>query len=472
MKKLIIGLVGVMQINFLGDKQAIFDRAIYELEGISKQYGFDFCPYVNLIVTSEEADHARKWLDSQLCDFVIILSTSFASGEVITKLSKLRARIGLWAIPEPTNTGEVPLNSLCSVNMQAGILTHYHKADQVKAKWFYGWTDQHLFLKRFKVTLDALLAIKNMNGQKLALVGGIAPGFNDLYYDERLATRRLGIEIERNVEFEDVKSIALGYSEDQWKETQGELTSGYAQICNITADTLEMQARFCRAYAELAISNRFSALAISCWPKMQQQFGLVTCAIMGYLNEHGIPSACEGDVPGAVSQLFLKYMSGGQTTSLLDLVAFDSSDETVYFWHCGPSAPGMADGCGTCMRQLTHSTKEGPYKYYSGYNDLVFKPIDATIMRVTGEWDRMMLLKGTFLPQGKELFSGSSGWLGDLRLSGRSISALDVINSLLVTGFQHHYPLVYGDWQDACLEAARWLDLDLLNGVAYADYLQ
>lgn len=471
MKKLKVGLVGLMQINFTGDKQSVFNRASRELAELAGGYDFEIYIYQQLVVTGDEAETAKTWLESRNIDFVLILSASFAAGETIIKLANIKAAIGLWAIPEPAVSGEVPLNSFCSINMQAGILKQYFGHEEIKYKWFFGWADNELFQKRLMITLAALKAIKNMKGAKIALIGGIAPGFNDLYYDERIAHKYLGVEIERNITFEEVRDIAISYTEQEIAQTQEDLLRDIDVEEGIPAKALTNQSRFLRAYREIADKNGFDALAISCWPKMQEQFGLVTCAIMGRLNEYGIPAACEGDVPGALSQLFLFYISGGSTTTLLDLVAFDREDDSLQLWHCGPGAPGLADECGTCLRCLTHCTSTGSHIKLPSYHDMAFKNGQVTIARFTNDWQEMMIVNGDIKAEEKERFSGSSGWLYQTRLAGRPVSSLDAINTILNTGFQHHYPLVYGNWAEACLEASFWLGIKPVTVIPYTNWM-
>ncbi|MDW7657397.1 MAG: hypothetical protein SCM11_09515 [Bacillota bacterium] len=423
-------------------------------------------------MTADEATAAKTWLENRNIDFVLILSASFAAGETFSNLAHIKAAIGLWAIPEPSSSGEVPLNSFCSINMQAGILKQYYGEEDIKYKWYFGWTDNYLFRERLLITLSALRAIKNLRGAKIALVGGIAPGFNDLYYDERIAHKYLGVTIERNITFEDVRDLAMSYPDREVAQTREDLLSGISVEEGIQAEALINQSRFLRAYREIAQKNDFKALAISCWPKMQDQFGLVTCAIMGRLNEYGIPSACEGDVPGALSQLFLFCLSGGKTTTLLDLVAFDQKDDSLQLWHCGPGAPGLADECGTCLRQLTHCTSTGSQIKLPSYHDMAFQSGPVTIARFTNDWQEMMIIDGNIKSEEKERFSGSSGWLYKTRIAGNPVSSLDAVNTIFAAGFQHHYPLVYGNWAESCLEASYWLGIKPVNVVPYENWMR
>ena len=64
--------------------------------------------------------------------------------------------------------------------------------------------------------------------------------------------------------------------------------------------------------------------------------------------------------------------------------------------------------------------------------DMVFDPGRVTFARLTGEMDQMFLMDGAVIDHEKKSFFGSRGWVGDLRLNRQSISALDLLNTILV----------------------------------------
>lgn len=471
MNKLKIGLVGAMQVNFPGDKNAQLSRSVKELTGLSLELGFDLYYYTELIITKQDAEKAKKAIEAENVQFLLIQSTSFSDGDVVITLARTNAFIGLWSIPEPNFGGQVPLNSFCGINMFSSIISNYLKEYAIKYKWFFGFADNRLFVERFKITVKALTAIQNMKSSKVALIGGIAPGFNDLYFDERLGQKRLGLDIQRNHEFSELSDMAKSYKLSDLDLSLKLVTCGYKSYAEASKENIEINARFYKAYTEFAQKYNYDALAISCWPKMQDEFNSVSCSILGKLNQNGIPAACEGDLPGAVSMLILKYISE-QTTTLMDLIAFDEKDESVLLWHCGPTAECFANEDGVCMKYHVQNTEDGKGNPQGMINDLVFKPVIATVMRITGEWDKIFLADGRFLNNKKESYQGSRGWLGDLKLNREKINAVDFINTILVQGFQHHYPTVFGNITKELMEVAAWLDLKPVQAVGYEDYLQ
>lgn len=473
MCKLKIGLVGAMQYNFLGCKEQLFDNSVKELKCLSEKLGFDFYYYPDFVITGDDARKAKKAVEAEGVDFLLIQNTTFAAGDVIITLAKTNAYIGLWGLPE--NPGKSvfidSVNSFCGINMYSSIVANYLKDYSIKYKWFYGYADQELFIKRFEVSARALAAIKKMKNSRVALIGGIAPAFNDLYFDERLGQKRLGIEIERNHEFSEIKDRAYSYKESELEAAFGTITCGYKCIKDASKESLEKNARFYKAYIDFCSEYRYDALGISCWPKMQTEAHGMSCSIIGKLNQNGIPAACEGDLPGAVSMLMLKYITE-QPATLMDLSGFDEDDETVFMWHCGPSPECYANDNGVKLTYSNQPTATKDFNRVGLLHDMVFKPQAVTFMRFAGEWDGMFLADGNIINTPKNSFEGSRGWVGGLRLNRENISVRDFINTILVQGFQHHYPMMSGDITKELMEIAAWLDLKHVEAVGYQDFLQ
>jgi hypothetical protein len=93
-------------------------------------------------------------------------------------------------------------------------------------------------------------------------------------------------------------------------------------------------------------------------------------------------------------------------------------------------------------------------------------------MRLSGECDKFLQMGGEFMLRDKFSFAGSRGWCGNLSLNGEKIGAKDLLNTILVTGFQHHFPVVLGDYTAEIKEFAAWAGLTSIKKVEYADYLQ
>ena len=105
---------------------------------------------------------------------------------------------------EPTKGGILQLNSFCGLNMYGAIIGKYFKDQDIPFKWFYGLPDSQLFLERFKISLGAIKAIKTIRKSRIGLIGGIANGFENMYFDERDLHKKLVIFIQSRHTVEDI----------------------------------------------------------------------------------------------------------------------------------------------------------------------------------------------------------------------------------------------------------------------------
>lgn len=476
MQRLKVGFVGTSQLSFPGAKEAQFERSARELRGLAVRFGFDLRVFPETLVTAEDAEKTVRAAESEGVDFFLVQCTSFSGGFLAPVLARIKdARLGLWAIPEETNEGPVPFNSFCSINMYASIIGHYLKEYRIPCKWFYGNAGQDLLDERLRVTVSALTAIKNIRRAKVGLVGGIAPGFDDLYFDERKLERRFpGLKINRLHEFAEIKDRALLYKTDALSPVIEAFVGEARGVHEKAKPLLETNARVYLAFKDFIREQGYDGLAVSCWPKFQTDFRFSACSVLAKLNDDGVVAACEGDLPSAISMLILKYL-GGETPMLMDLSDFDERDQTVLMWHCGPAPKSFMGEKGFTLgvnyHALPHVKGEEPNSC-GIVRDMVFAPGHATIARLTGEGERLFLAEGDFLAGDKKSFHGSRGWLGNLRLNREAISVRDLVNTVLVRRYQHHYPIVPGDAGLELMELAAWLGMELVERVPYQPYLQ
>ena len=469
-KKVKVGYVGMIQLNFRGDKESVFNKSQEELAKLSAKYDFELYIYPKLIVTKDDAYEAKRAVEENGVDLLLLQNTSFCSGYLVQILSRVDVYIGLWAVPETTAGGPMPLNSFCGINLGAAIIQNYLKAYDIKYKWFYGYGEY--FEERLTYTLPALRAYKNLKGRNVALVGGVAPGFDNFYDDERLIEKKFGVRVSRHDEFEDVAERARGYdsADPHLQEIRNQI-GGFD--CCVTAspeESLEKHARLTKAYLDLAADNKYDAIAPSCWPKSRLKMGIVFCATFGLLNDMGLVTVCEGDVLSAVSMLALKYISDF-TPTIMDLSNVDFDDESAYLWHCGIGSKYYAKP--NTLRLEDHFNP-GPFNPETGWATkspvcaMQFDDMHVSIMRFTHECEKMFLMDGDIFS--KAGHDGSGGWMKNMRLNGETINVKDLINTIMARGYHHHYPLVKGDYFGTLVELSYLLDLQLIERENYTPW--
>ncbi len=166
----------------------------------------------------------------------------------------------------------------------------------------------------------------------------------------------------------------------------------------------------------------------------------------------------------------LRWLSGGKVVTLMDLVSIDPADQSVLLWHCGPTSPALADERGARLQPLW--LFDGPGGERTGlHNDLVLKPGPGTVLGLTPDLEQMLILEGG-IDSHKPSFMGSRGWLKNLCLNDEPITTAELVQTLMATGYQHHYPFAYGSLAAPALELCTWLGIDPIQKQPYTSYLK
>ena len=484
-----VGLVGTSQLSFPGPKEKVYAEIVEQMKKNAEEMGFDLFVWEKQVIVEANAKEAVAKMEAEKIDFLMVLNVSYSAGFLVPYFYRIKnAAVGIWSIPEPTE-GPVMFNSFCSNNMYQGINDKYLRDYKIKAKWFYGMADDKRFKKRLSVTVKALQAIKKLKNSRVALIGGFAPGFYDLYFDERSVYSKLdGIYINRLHEYDEIIKRAEKITDNDMKAQMAEFDKVPNADMSPFADVLKksglkmannsfalrpFSVKMYLAYKQFVEENGYDAIAISCWPKFQDDYKYSVCSTIGMLNDDKIVAACEGDLMSAISMVALQEMSGDSTT-LMDFSAFDEKDDSILLWHCGPSSKRFCEKNGY---KISHNFSgmahdEGLVCGTGIVRDMEFDPGKASVFRFSGDMESYINVTGDFIGNTKVSNCGSRGWFKNLKLNGKEIGALDFTNTILSGGFEHHYPVAWGDLGDEITEMNKWLDIKPVKKIPYENYLQ
>jgi len=470
--KLKIGLAGVWYDCFneaLSKK--LYRESVSSLRTLGSEWGFD-------LVAAPDATN-DVGLCASFCgelkhadvDMVLIQSCSFGAGEIVAAFAALNVPLGLWAIPEPHTEGPLLLNSLCGVNLYAGILGTYLAERGTKYKWLYGLADDRVFRDRFAPTVKALHAIKALDGARFANIGGTPEGYYDVYWNDGRLRSKFNITVDRH-ELTEILAQAESLPKADVQRLATQLRKEVPSD-GITDSEFVKLARVYAVFERLVERHGYTGIGIACWPHFQAAYGLTACTTLGRLNEHGHVAACEGDVPSAVSMAILKAM-GGDRPVLMDLSALDLSDDSILLWHCGVGHPCWTENCVQCRHTLIQAADDaGMVGPAPAAFDAVLKATPFTLMRLTDGGNRLLLATGETLGGRKVSPRGTRGWASHFKLNGQDpASAMDLVNTVMVSGFEHHFPLAVGDLSESVLEFAAWMGITPLEKIPYRNYLQ
>jgi L-fucose isomerase-like protein len=465
-----IGLVGFYSLNFSANQFGVLPRAVAALDALASSLDFSFHAVSQGVTTLEAAESARRELEAWGADLVLIQCSSFALGDLLDPFMTSASRIAIWAVPEPTREGPLPLNSLAAFNLYASKLRLSYP--HVPFKWFYGTGEEPEFRKRFALTVRALATLKALRGANIGLLGGIAPTFDNLRFDHSIVQAKLGVNIVEET-MDEMFARARGCPSDRVERAADEILDA-VRANDLPRGFIETTARIYLALADLAHEHNYGAMAVSCWPRFQQELQIAPCAAYGWLNQVGLTIADEGDALGAVSMLALRAASGLPTT-LMDMVALDEEQNRVQFWHCGgPTPPAFADREGaklTFHPTLDRGQPAGAPRRGASL-DLLMRPGPATIMRFSNSAQQMFLLGADILEEPTRGFEGSRGWFGNLKMSGVPVQVLDLLETIVYYGIEHHYPIAFAEVTDVMNELAAWAGLPVIPVTHYQAYLR
>jgi L-fucose isomerase-like protein len=201
----------------------------------------------------------------------------------------------------------------------------------------------------------------------------------------------------------------------------------------------------------LSTQKKLSGLAVRCWPEFFTELGCAACGAMSMMTDGGVPSSCEADVNGTITQMALQALSGEPAFGA-DVVALDDERDGLVVWHCGLAPLSMADPEVRPQAAL-HSNRKLPLLM-----EFPLKPGRVTVARLSEATGSYRLVIGSAeMLRAPKSFSGTSGVLKFER------TATAVLDTILSEGLEHHISLTYGDHTIALLTLAKMLELPVLQ---------
>jgi L-fucose isomerase-like protein len=144
--------------------------------------------------------------------------------------------------------------------------------------------------------------------------------------------------------------------------------------------------------AELVAAEGLSALALQCFPVLQQRFGIYPCYANSLVTAEGSPVICEMDIHGAVTACLLQAATLHESPPFFaDLtIRHPQNDNAELLWHCGAFPIALADE-GVAPKVGDHFIMPGPE---AGVGHWRVRGGDVTIARFEDDGDEYRLAFG------------------------------------------------------------------------------
>lgn len=409
-------------------------------------------------------DHAEVVADyfiREKVDGVIIGTLDFGDERSAVKVAE---RVGKPVLLYATKEPEVPegpslarvSDSYCgTLSIGAGL--HRRQLPFTFAGIFFA--EEPGFHQAVEKFVRAVAVVKGLMNARIGQVGVRPPTFETVGYDEIAMARKFG----QNVIYAEVSEVVahaqrIAEDDPQVRALMAEMRGEVAQA-TVSEVYLNKAARMELALVDFFQSNRLSAMAMQCWPAIQELWNFSTCALFGRMTGRGMLTACEVDVIGALSMLATYQAALGETLPhFVDWTIQHRQNENVFLsWHCGNAPVCLAaDPAKTALRSrgdMLGVLTPDPTDSQEGLYQFQLRPGPVTMCRLAeydNQW-KMLIAPGEIIPS-DETLAGTWAWV-KVRDHQR------LYRTLVEEGFIHHASLIHGDQVEILKLACQFLDV-------------
>ena len=466
-----IGYVGVHIATYYAVEHHQFSRAIAGLTELAGALDFELVAREGGVMDAVDATAVAREMADEHLDLLLIQAAACCMADALLPFADTGIPLGIWATPEPGHDGDMQLNSFVTTSIFTSTLRRYYR-DPQPFKWFYGHVEEPSFQRRLEVTVGALKGRQALATTRVAWIGGLAPGFENLRFDQRDIHHRFGGARVIPRELRGLVDLARKVEEADARRVAGEMVEA-ARAVNVPAEYVERNARLYLALRAMCDADGANAVALQDWPDMQDVYDVSPLLALCWLAERdGIPSAHEGDVLGALTMRMLGGISGKPTT-IMDIAVVDVDREVALLWHCGGSPHSLANGAGVTYEFHSTLGRKQPRGPWGAVVNQVLAPGDCTISYLADNVGALWNISAeVFEDPERSGFDGDRGWIRRFRHDGTDFPANDLLETLMTTGQEHHHGFVHGDVTAELSELAAWLDLRDVKPLRYRDAMQ
>jgi L-fucose isomerase-like protein len=409
----------------------------------------------------DQAETVAEYFSNQKIDGLVICALNFGDERSAAKVAeKLNLPVLLYATREPDVPESASMarlsDSYCGTLSIASALYRRSIPFHYAGIFFH---DEREFLAEVEHFARAAAVVKGLRGARLGQVGVRPATFETVGYDEAALIRKFG----QNViycEVSDIVQRARSLADDDPQVTTlvDELRGEVAQF-TVSQEWALKAAKMELTLVDFFTQNKLSAMAMQCWPTVQQLWGFSTCALFGRLTGRGMLTACEVDILGSLAMLVNYRAALGETLPhFIDWTIQHRQDDNRFLsWHCGNAPVCLADDPLRTALRSRQDMKGGlpadPEDSQAGLYQFQIKPGTVTFCRLQeyNEAWKMLITKGEIIPS-DETLAGTWAWV-QVKDHRR------LYRTLVEEGFVHHASMIHGDQEQALLQACKFLDI-------------
>ncbi|MEW6106743.1 MAG: L-fucose/L-arabinose isomerase family protein [Bacillota bacterium] len=289
--------------------------------------------------------------------------------------------------------------------------------------------------------------VKGLRGARFGQIGTRPANFKTVRYSEKLL-EHFGISVD-TIDLSEILGRIRKLRDDD-ESVLGSLNElkRYTRTDNVPAESLLKMAKLAVALSQVSAEREWSGTAIQCWTSMQENYGVVPCAVMSMAGNLLRCSACEADIAGLVG-MYALVLASGRPSALVDWNNNfgDDPDKGVVF-HCSNFPQALFGGNGVMDYQAIIAGTVGKEKAQGTLVGNIV-PTPVTYCRVSTD-DCHGVVRAYV---GEAEITGDKvstfGGYGVIRVPGFQ----DLLRYICEHGFEHHVALNPSQVASAIAEA-------------------
>lgn len=402
----------------------------------------------SLVTTEAEIIQISERFNREGVDAVVMHFVTFPAGALIPAAgSRLNVPIVLLANPEKPGEGKMwEQNSFCGANLGGFVMNRLRK------RYAFVRALPENTAEAVAPFLRVVRCIAEMKELRIGLAGGRVPGFYTSNFDEMKLRREFGTTVEV-LELLEIVNTAQNLPEERLAKAREIVKKSSSSVCCVGEGDLKLAAKMLGGFFAMADKYALNSFAVRCWPEFSDIFGIAPCAVLGMLSDNGLPTSCEGDVPGAVTMMILQKLAGGGIPFFVDLISYDEEANTGVVWHCGAAPVSLCRKFEETQYRLHMRVDGGDKKGVT--NDFSLKAGRVTLAKLDQDVDgnyRMLIAPGSAID--------TEPFLRGNPLTIRfDDSVPKLIRTILREGFEHHYSVIHADVKVELLQLCEWMKI-------------
>lgn len=406
----------------------------------------------------------KEFIERGADALVYVLGSWVYSSLVITAVNDLHTPFIVYGISDQIANGNLGISLQIKYVLQEMGKSFLYLCGKIDD------ADNHLAIKKF---LSAAWVRQTLRNKKIATIGGKCMMMYQTQVNEFDWKRVFGVDFPQfdtvqvlheieNVDEKRAKEIA-----DDFLTQFDQVNWAVSDLEKFDYDAVLFQAKLYLAFKRMKKLYGIDVFANKCMPELTSSvygYSCGACLATCMLNEEGIMTACEADVPAGLSMYILNLLTN-QKVFFADISKLDKEKKLISFFNCGTAPISLADkkkGISLWPIPRLVADEAIPYEYWTGkmsgasINFEMENGRKITLLRIGGNGDtlRFHVARAVTAPRDARVEEEQS-----IRWPGfGAVLQNDTMNFLCnTTG--HHYSIVYGDWVDELRYLAQMLEI-------------